>query len=216
MARASKSDISIIDPMVLGNALSEINDLWDKLSRTQQGDVDTLIGMPNTYLVPSSISQDGFMFNEMYYWDNYFINLGLIESKREDLLKGVVDNQLALIQRFGMVPNASRYYMLSRSQPPTLTSQIFQVYEQSNDLDWLKASMEVAEDEYYQVWMKNEHPHFHNVFNNLSRYYDINVLHSLAEAESGWDYTPRFKDRCLDFYTGRPKCSALEIRKRLC
>ena len=33
----------------------------------------------------------------------------------------------------------------------------------------------------------------------LSRYYDINMLHDLAEAESGWDMTTRFNRRCLDY-----------------
>jgi alpha,alpha-trehalase len=33
----------------------------------------------------------------------------------------------------------------------------------------------------------------------LSRYYDINYLHDLAEAESGWDYTPRFGHKALNY-----------------
>jgi alpha,alpha-trehalase len=37
------------------------------------------------------------------------------------------------------------------------------------------------------------------VYDGLSRYYDINHLHDLAEAESGWDMTPRFKRQCLDY-----------------
>src|SRR3978361_140930 len=37
------------------------------------------------------------------------------------------------------------------------------------------------------------------VYKGLSRYYDINYLHDLAEAESGWDMTPRFDRRALNY-----------------
>jgi alpha,alpha-trehalase len=59
--------------------------------------------------------------------------------------------------------------------------------------------MRVAEREYEKVWMNKTHPQWHNVYKGLSRYYDVNVLHDLAEAESGWDMTPRFERKCLDF-----------------
>jgi len=32
-------------------------------------------------------------------------------------------------------------------------------------------------------------PNARLVYEGLSRYYDINYLHDLAEAESGWDHT---------------------------
>jgi alpha,alpha-trehalase len=37
------------------------------------------------------------------------------------------------------------------------------------------------------------------VHQGLSRYYDINMTHDLAEAESGWDYNPRFGRQCLNY-----------------
>ena len=43
------------------------------------------------------------------------------------------------------------------------------------------------------------HPHNRKVHDGLSRYYDINNLHDLAEAESGWDMTPRFQRQALDY-----------------
>jgi alpha,alpha-trehalase len=42
-------------------------------------------------------------------------------------------------------------------------------------------------------------PNERMVYEGLSRYYDINYLHDLAEAESGWDMTPRFDRRALNF-----------------
>jgi alpha,alpha-trehalase len=37
------------------------------------------------------------------------------------------------------------------------------------------------------------------VYEGLSRYYDVNYLNDLAEAESGWDYTPRFNHKALNY-----------------
>src|ERR1039458_8160541 len=42
-------------------------------------------------------------------------------------------------------------------------------------------------------------PNERQVYKGLSRYYDVNYLHDLAEAESGWDMTPRFDRRALNF-----------------
>ena len=42
-------------------------------------------------------------------------------------------------------------------------------------------------------------PNERQVYKGLSRYYDINYLHDLAEAESGWDMTPRFDRKALNF-----------------
>ena len=42
-------------------------------------------------------------------------------------------------------------------------------------------------------------PNARRVHKDLSRYYDINMLHDLAEAESGWDMTPRFNHKALNY-----------------
>lgn len=89
---------------------------------------------------------------------------------------------------------------MGRSQPPLLTSFIFDVYE-AYDLDkkWLKRMIKVAQAEYETVWLGTSKPNARLVHEGLSRYYDINYLNDLAEAESGWDMTPRFGRKALDF-----------------
>ena len=47
--------------------------------------------------------------------------------------------------------------------------------------------------------MGEQQPSWRQVHLGLSRYYDINLLHDLAEAESGWDMTNRFNRKCLDY-----------------
>jgi alpha,alpha-trehalase len=162
-------------------------------------DTGTLIGLPNDYFVPSLHPSHGFVYRELYYWDSYFMTIGLLASGRTAEAKGVVDDFLTMIARFGMVPNANRYYMLSRSQPPMLTSMINAIFQVTQDSPWQTTALEQAKREYETVWMASEQPHNRLVHAGLSRYYDINVLHDLAEAESGWDYTPRFESRCLDW-----------------
>jgi alpha,alpha-trehalase len=107
---------------------------------------------------------------------------------------------LALFERFKVIPNASRTYLMGRSQPPFLTTFIFDVYQayEPGD-DWLKKAIDIAEQEYATVWMGVKKPNERQVYRGLSRYYDINYLHDLAEAESGWDMTPRFNRRALNF-----------------
>lgn len=86
--------------------------LWRDLTRhaVDQTTSPSIIALPNPYVVP------GGMFRESYYWDTYFILLGLRENP--ELARGLVDNLAYLIDRFGFVPNGNRTYYLSRSQPP--------------------------------------------------------------------------------------------------
>ncbi len=173
---------------------------WAKLERFHPKDDESLLGLPHPYLVPSYDAKTGFDYNELYYWDSYFMVQGLLDNDHQALVTGILDNLLFLFKRFKVVPNASRTYLTGRSQPPFLTTFIFDLYERY-DLGevWLKQVMELAKEEYRIVWMGVKKPNERHVYEGLSRYYDINYLHDLAEAESGWDMTPRFERRALNF-----------------
>ncbi len=180
-------------------ARTYIAEHWEMLAHEQHEDVGTLIGLPHPYLVPS-VAERKFHYLEQYYWDSYFISLGLKDQAHQALVEGMLDNLVYLFNRFQLIPNASRMYLTSRSQPPLLTSFIFHIYDTYDKSDeWLENQMKVAKTEYETVWTSDHHPVWHQVHQGLSRYYDINVLHDLAEAESGWDMTPRFERKCLDF-----------------
>lgn len=188
------------DARQLAEAFAHIEQLWPDLTITQKGDEGTLIGLPYDYVVPSIDGSGDFAFREMYYWDSYFIALGLLTSGHDELASGILENMMFLAKRYHMVPNASRTYFTSRSQPPFMTTFIFDIYDkQEKDEAWLKEHLHVAEREYHNVWASTAHPHWRNVFEGLSRYYDINVLDHLAEAESGWDMTTRFQGKCLSY-----------------
>jgi alpha,alpha-trehalase len=97
-----------------------IRALWPVLTRTPDApDVNSsLIPLPNAYVVP------GGRFREIYYWDSYFTMLGLIESDRIDLVRGMLDNFAHLIRTVGHIPNGNRTYYLSRSQPPFFAAMV--------------------------------------------------------------------------------------------
>jgi alpha,alpha-trehalase len=173
---------------------------WSRTERFHPQDDESLLGLPKPYLVPSYREKTGFDYNEMYYWDSYFMVQGMLDKDHQELVMGILENLMALFKRFKIVPNASRTYLMGRSQPPFLTTFIFDAY-QAYDLDkeWLKEAMDLAKQEYETVWMGVKKPNERQVYQGLSRFYDINYLHDLAEAESGWDMTPRFDRRALNF-----------------
>jgi alpha,alpha-trehalase len=184
----------------LDKALNYIEDHWQKLLHENKQDTNTLVGLPNPYMVPSNNKKAYFNFKEQYYWDTFFISLGLVDNKYKPIVEGMLDNLAVLYNRFGMIPNASRMYFTSRSQPPLLTTMVNHYKDKFGaTTDWYDAMMAIAEDEYHKVWMGEKHPHWRKI-GSLNRFYDINGLHDLAEAESGWDMTPRFARKCLDYY----------------
>ncbi|HLG91054.1 MAG TPA: trehalase family glycosidase [Candidatus Saccharimonadales bacterium] len=173
---------------------------WPKLTRYNPKDTDSLVGLPKPYLVPAYEEGHEFDFNELYYWDSYFMVQGLLDEQHKELVLGILEDLLSEFKRFRIIPNASRTYLMGRSHPPFLTSLILDTYHTFKmDRQWLGEAMAIAEEEYQAVWMGTEKPHARQVYEDLSRYYDINYLNDLAETESGWDLTPRFGRHCLDF-----------------
>jgi alpha,alpha-trehalase len=94
--------------------VAHIDGLWDTLTRTSTAGASysSMLPLPLPYVVP------GGRFREMYYWDSYFTMLGLDESGRRDLVVDMVRDFAYLIDTYGHVPNGTRTYYLSRSQPP--------------------------------------------------------------------------------------------------
>ena len=93
---------------------AHIRALWPILTRTAitVPEGGSQLALPKPYVVP------GGRFREMYYWDSYFTLLGLARSGRQDLIEGMIDDFGSLIDRYGHIPNGTRTYYLSRSQPP--------------------------------------------------------------------------------------------------
>lgn len=160
------------------------------------------------------------MFTFFFYWDTYFINCGLIFDDPAQALNNL-RNMKFLVERFGFIPNANAKGMLNRSQPPLYASAVKDYYDRF-------PSVSVAEEFYptlkreYEFWISRR-----STSCGLARYASepseeeisemygalssrgilepnapdmrLRTLNLFAEAESGWDFTPRFLGRALDF-----------------
>jgi alpha,alpha-trehalase len=122
-----------------------------------------LLYLPKPYVVP------GGRFNEMYGWDSFFIQLGLLRDGEIELARDMTDNFLYEVENYRKVLNANRSYYLTRSQPPFLTQMVLGVYEKTHDREWLAGALPEIE-KYHAFWTKE--PHL-TPDTGLSRYFDV-------------------------------------------
>ncbi|WP_348769868.1 alpha,alpha-trehalase TreF [Sphingomonas sp. PAMC26645] len=97
-----------------GDLRTHVRTLWPQLVRQPVAPVagSSTLPLPAPYVVP------GGRFREIYYWDSYFTMLGLKVDGQQPLVESMLDNFTSLIERYGHIPNGTRTYYLSRSQPP--------------------------------------------------------------------------------------------------
>lgn len=185
--------------------------------REHRQDEGTLIGLPFPYTVPCAETH----FNELYYWDTFFTNKGLFLLGMIEQAKNNVCDILFLIEKFGYMPNGNRTYLAERSQPPYAALMAEDVYRHTNDSEFLRYAYDVLQKE-YEFWMThrattNGLNRFgcENDAESCAQFYNDCVAvrvgkldrrtpqeagkHYLAEAESGWDFTPRFHGYCMDY-----------------
>lgn len=94
---------------------AHIRSLWSPLTRppiAPEAATGSVLPLPAAYVVP------GGRFREIYYWDSYFTMLGLRADGRQELVDTMLVDFESLIERHGLIPNGTRSYYLSRSQPP--------------------------------------------------------------------------------------------------
>jgi len=190
---------------------------FGKKTQVQNKDINpTSMKLPFFYFVPNDNK-----FTYIYYWDSFFMFRGLLGTKREWLMKEMVENFLYLYKNFHIVPNFSAPASMGRSQPPFLSSMIMDTYLKhlnptnpygyTNNVKqhlykltkkrWLTRALDTAKSEYENVWIDRANAYNHHVQGYiLSRYgdRDIGYAHS-SELESGWDMTSRFYNRCDNF-----------------
>lgn len=122
-----------------------LNEIWKVLARKIKDDVRirpelySLIWVPNGFCIP------GGRFRELYYWDTYWIVNGLLLCDMQHTAKGVIENILSMVNRFGFMPNGNRVYYLNRSQPPLLILMAFSYYQRSKDFDFIARNIDVSE-----------------------------------------------------------------------
>ncbi|GAX83830.1 hypothetical protein CEUSTIGMA_g11254.t1 [Chlamydomonas eustigma] len=131
--------IDVINPRSLSEFALEVHKLWQVLYREVSTSVHhhpqnhTMLPLPRPFVIP------GDRFREVYYWDSYWITLGLLASDHTDVALGMTHNMLTLVDLFDHVPNGSRTYYVNRSQPPLLSSMVAACYQ-------ARASKQLLED----------------------------------------------------------------------
>ena len=198
-----------------------ITENFPKTIRYNPNDEGTLIGLPYRYTVPCASD----MFQEMYYWDTYFTNAGLIALGNVELAKNNADNIIYLIEKYGYMPNGNRLGYLGRSQPPFLSQMIKEIYEVICDNEWLCSAYNTLKKEYV-FWQENKM--LKNGLNSYKGYeyipenVDSTVKYGLSRmgykpevltndikktiyeailsfCESGWDCNSRFLEKPHEF-----------------
>jgi alpha,alpha-trehalase len=137
-----------VHPALPGEPLrTYIGRLWEVLRhQSDQGpDRSSLLPLPYPYVVP------GGRFRELYYWDSYFIMLGLEADGRHDLALDMLNDFAFEIDCYGHVPNGNRTYYISRSQPPFFSLMVDLIAEREGDRSYLIYLPELEAE--YEYWM---------------------------------------------------------------
>ena len=115
-----------------------------KTLRECHEDKHPFFALPRPYNVPCATG----MFQEMYYWDSYFTNRGLIIDGNIEQARNNTENLMAMAERFGFVLNGNRVEFLNNSQPPFMSSAVKEIYEVERDKAWLESALSAIEKEY--------------------------------------------------------------------
>jgi alpha,alpha-trehalase len=131
------------------DCLRYVEKYWKAITCYYPHDEFTHLGLPNKFISPNHEIYK----NDQFYWDSYFIILGLVVCGRTDRAKGMVDNFIYMQKRFNIIPMRNRFYNLGSSQIPFLTSMGREVFSNTKDLRWLKKVMKAGEHELQTYWM---------------------------------------------------------------
>lgn len=161
------------------SADDHIHRLWDYLERRNRVDRGSLVALPHPYIVP------GGRFNEQFYWDSYFVMLGLAAQGEWKKLESILKNAAYMIRKYGYVPTANRTYFLSRSQPPFFVMMVKLLAEHKGKKVYREYLPHLMIE--YRFWMKGrrkleetEHNAYRRIVQMsdkslLNRYYDNKV-----------------------------------------
>ena len=134
-----------------------LNDMWPQLGRRMSAEAlahperTTLLPCVHGFVVP------GGRFREAYYWDTYWVVLGLLSVGMTQTAEGIVQNFLAAVHKYGFVPNGLRTYYLNRSQPPLLAQMVAALVDATplpQDARRLLREALPALDREYDWWMR--------------------------------------------------------------
>ncbi|XP_072309122.1 trehalase [Eucyclogobius newberryi] len=133
---------------------ANIHQLWKILGKKIRDGVRDHAELYSQIYTPHPVVVPGGRFRELYYWDSYWVINGLLLSEMRDTAKGMIQNFLYLIDRYGCIPNGGRIYYERRSQPPFLTLMVESYYQATKDKEFLRTALPRLDQE-YSFWMEN-------------------------------------------------------------
>lgn len=181
--------------------------IWPHLTRPADdpAEASSRFPLPHPYVVV------GGRFQEAYYWDSYFTQLGLLKTGQFGLVRNMLDNFAHAIATIGHIPNGFRSYFLTRSQPPFFAAMVQDYGRATGDLAAAYAAYLPAIKAEYRYFMDTPHAK-----GGLARYWDAadgpriemygtdlewsdhaathpDFFRDLrAACESGWDFSSRW------------------------
>ncbi len=131
----------------ISNMYDHISHMWENLKRSPDSVYphSSRIALPYNYIVP------GGRFREIYYWDSYFTLEGLLVDNENEVAQHMVDNFAFLIDSIGFIPNGTRNYYKTRSQPPYFALMVDAIARTNEDLYTKYLPQMTAE---YEYWME--------------------------------------------------------------
>ena len=197
------------------NATQYIKENWKNTVHQPEDPRHGAIYIPYPYTVPCA----GSGFTDFYYWDTYFTNLGLMLSGMDEQAENNLNVMRYFIEHLGYVPNAN--CLTDRSQPPLFTRGVYDLYRFRGDeniirnyIDFVLKELSFWEyDRMTPVGLNAYSCHATRIgLKNQSglagrvgevRESEEEYLHLtkqlLGIAESGWDFTPRFRTATQKF-----------------
>lgn len=188
-------------------AVEHIEALWPFLHRPADSSerLSSKVPLPFSYIVP------GGRFQEVYYWDSYFTQLGLLLSGHDQWVEDLLKNFEWFILNHGHIPNGNRTYFLSRSQPPFFALMVYAYAQRQSDPTAVYERFKGALIKEYEFWSApHRNTHGKTVYYDLSDEPRIEMYrtdleweqhaenhpqfyrHLRAACESGWDFSSRW------------------------
>jgi len=150
--------LDAIDDLELKAWARDLHVFWSKLGRKIKADVGENPDLYSMIPVKHPVIVPGGRFREFFYWDSYWIQIGLLHSEMYQTVEGMLQNFLDMVDMYGFVPNGGRIYF-TRSQPPLLIPMVHNYVEAlqnlGNDTDeYLLAVLPKLHDE-FMWWLES-------------------------------------------------------------
>ena len=171
-----KSDIA-------AGVVKHIDTLWQVLYRKHDtvGKYSSLLPLPNDFIIP------GGRFRETYYWDSYFTMLGLQESHKTKIIQNMIGNFAYLLDTYGFIPNGTRTYYLTRSQPPFFSMMLDLLAKDEGEKVLVKYQPELLKE--YAYWMHGaDKVKARQAYCNVVKMPDGEILNRY------WDYSDKARE----------------------